>query len=290
LLVTVFGVPSLAVQAPCAQPTNQAPTQPANSAAPQRVVPDRKLIESLLKQQFQVIKQKPSSSNPFPTLVPRSSKENTLDAIDNKYEVVDVRLFEDKCFFRHQKILLVTVSDIFLEARIKVAHRSVGMFALNGKKLSYLNGIDSASKVSDALKRENCSLSDADPQMLANFFAMTILRQGNGRVDVVQSPNDILILDKPNAAMLNKKMKEKGFERLYATTVDKSELEKCKGQFTKPQLSYDQRSGWRSHFVGLRGFMHTIHVPFALMEYDISVSPAFRIKVTEHILSARIIT
>src|SRR5271163_2217591 len=80
-----------------------------------------KVIESLLKEQFKVVKKDSDSSFPFPTLVPRSSAKGELDSIDGKYEVLTVQTFDDKDFFQHQKILLISVSGIFLEARIKVS-------------------------------------------------------------------------------------------------------------------------------------------------------------------------
>lgn len=252
-------------------------------------LPDIKLIEQLLKKQYKVAPQPQSSSNPFPRLVPRSSSVKTLDFIDSKYEVFDLRSFDDRGFFRRQKLILIAVTDIFLEARIKVAHRSSGLFAFDGKNLTYLNGIDSAANVCKVLRRENRSLSEAPPDMLATLFAATILRQNNDRVDVIQSAQDVLKLDRPNAAVVNKKMKEKGFERLYATTVDKAELEKCKAQISKPLISPQAKGGWRCSFTGLRGFMHTIRVPFALVHYEISVSPQFDISTKETVLSSKII-
>lgn len=251
---------------------------------------DPKVIEPLLKQQFKVIKPEASSSNPFPTLVPSSSKSEAPDSAENKYNVLFVKEFDDKGFFRYQKILIVTVNTIFLEARIMTSNRSTGMFAFDGKDLTYLNGKDSAANVTTVLRKENRSLTELDPEALANFFTTTILRQGNDRVDLVQSPTDILQWDRPNAAVMNEKIKKMGIKRTYACTVDKAELEKWKGKFIKPKLSYDAKTGWRCHFVGLLGWMNTIRVPFSLVEYDILISPKFDIKVDSHIVSAKIMS
>jgi len=287
-----------AQQNECIEQPKQTPCTKTNQSDREQLVPGAKsadstaldptLIESLLKQQFKVIKPEPSSSNPFPTLVSRSNNGVT-DPLDAKYAVLSVNAFDDKGFFHKQKILLITVNHIFLEQRIKVFDRSVGMFALAGNKLIYLNGNNSAINVAKVLKRENRSLSQADPQMLAQFFAKTILRQANDRVDVVETPDDILKLDKPSAAKVNEKIKQRHLARMYATTVDKAELQNCADRLIKPQLSFDASSGWKCRFIGLRGFMHTIRVPFALVEYIISVSRAFDIKVDNNVLSAKII-
>jgi hypothetical protein len=251
---------------------------------------DPKTIGTLLEEQFEVIKPGSTGSNPFPTLIPRSSKPEEPDSIDSNYQVLAVRPFDDKGFFHHQKVLLVTVSHIFLEARIMTANRSVGMFALDGKKLTYLNGIDSAAEVMKILKKEDRSLSECDPAVLAALFSMTVLRQDNDRVDVVESPADILRWDRANATSINAKIKKGGMQRIYACTVDKSELEKCKEKFSKPQLLSLSKSGWRRHFVALLGWMNTVRVPFALVEYEINVSPKYDINVTKHILSAKIMS
>lgn len=294
-LVVVLTSCALATNVLAAQPagqvTNQAGTT-AVSAPPATTQKEKfnlKQIEIWLKQQYKVAKRSPNSSNPFPTLVRRSDKGHAVDPSDSQYEVYDVRTFDDKGFFRHQKIILISVSTIFLEARIKVADRSTGMFALDGRKLTYLNGTDSAINVSKVLQTENRPLSEADPQMLASFFASTVLRQGNNRVDVVQTPDEILKMDRPNAAKVNAKLKQKGLKRFYATTVFKPELAKCKDKFIKPEISFKPKSGWTCTFIGLRGYLHTIRVPFALVKYSITVSPTFVVKAQETILSDKII-
>jgi hypothetical protein len=289
-LAAAFLLPAsvLATGPATSPPTKQVAPTPATQTAVSSL-PDIKLIDQLLKQQYKVAAQPPSSSNPFPRLVPRSSNAKTLDFIDTKYQVYDIRPFDDKGFFRRQKLFLIAVDDIFLEARIKLGHRSSGLFALDGKKLTYLNGTDSSAALTKVLRRENRSLSDADPDMLAILFAMTIFRQNNDRIEVVQTAQDVLKLDRPNAAVVNKKMKEKGFERLYSTTVDKPELAKCKGRIIKPCISAQSAGGWKCSFTGFRGFMHTIRVPFALVNYEIMVSRQFDIKPRETVLSSKII-
>ena len=272
---------------PAKQPTAQASSP--KSGTPERVLPEADLIDFLMKRDFKVI-ESPPNGNPFPILVPRSSKEKEASAKVSRYKVLKVRPFQDKWFFRRQKVFLVIIDKLYLERRIMSGNRSNGLFALDGNKLIYLNGADSALKVSKVLRRENRPLSDADPEMLAILFATTILRQNNDRVDVVQSPDELSKQDRPNAPMINKRLKEKGSERTYATTLEKGEFEKCKDKLFKPQLSYDPKSGWLCKFVGMRGFLHTIRTPFALVEYHIFVSPNFDIKVEERVLSDRILT
>lgn len=293
---SILLVPLTALDAVAAQPDteinkntpiNKIITPLVNHVSVAPALFDCKVFEALLKEQFKVVKQ--NSSFPFPTLALRDSNIGELDPIDGKYEVLTVQQFDDKGFFRHQKILLVSVSSIFLEARIKVSNRSSGLFALEDKKLTYLNGKDSVANVSKILRRENRPLSEADALMLANLFAKTILRQDNDRVEVMLSPDDILRLDKPNAEKINEIIKKKKLGRLYSTTVDKAELEKCKAQFIEPQMSDLTKEGWQCRFIGLRGFMHTIQVPFALIEYKILISPDFDINVSKDVLSAKII-
>lgn len=254
-----------------------------------RHLPDINLLQDLLKKQYKVAAQPQSSSNPFPRLVPRSNNAKALDFVDSKYEIYDVRPFEDKGFFRHQQLLLIAVSDIFLEARIKQGHKSSGLFAFDGNDLTYLNGTDSAANLSQVLRRENRALTDANPEAFANLFATSILRQNNDRIDVVQSAEDVQKFHRPNAAKFNKKMKEKGFERLYFTTVDNAELEKYKARISKPRISHQAKGGWKCSFTGVRGFLHTVRVPFALVNYEISVSPKFDITTKETVLSNKII-
>jgi hypothetical protein len=284
--------PTFASQPPgqSASPPNSKTTAPAASPKEVKpVVPDLSLTEFLLKQQYKVVAPKPESGNPFPTLAPRSSDAKTLAPLDARYKVLEVRPFDERWFFRNQKVFFVIVNNIILEARIKSGNRSSGIFALRGKKLVYLNGADSASKVTELFKQENRSLSDADPQMLARLFTMTVLRQGNDRVDIIQSPDEILKLDTPNPGAVNKRLREKGIERSYATKVDKDELEKCKAQIIKPQLSFDPKRGWTLKFTGMRGFTYKIRVPFALVAYEIAITPSYALKVSEQILSPKIV-
>ncbi len=282
---------------PLNQPANQPAAQSANQSAAQpakrpKLPPelDPKLIEPLLKQQFKMIKPVPSSLNPFPTIVPRSGKVEVADPTDDKFIVLSAQEFDHKGFFRKQKILLITVSPIVLEARIMTANRSTGIFAFDGNQYTYLNGSEGVTNVINVLRKENRSLTEFDPEALAKFFTMTILRHDNDRVDVVQSPKDILCWDRPNAALMNEKIKKMGLKRTYACTVDKVELDKWKAQLMRPQVFYDAKSGWRCHFAGLLGWMHTIRVPFSLVEYDILVSPKFELKINSHILSAKIMS
>jgi len=288
-LLSTKGLAAQPSEQPGTQPVNQATTPVSGSAIQEAGLPEPQLIESLMKQQFKVVKP-PASVNPFPILVPLANKEKEADPRVSQYEVLAVQPFDDKGFFRHQKVFLVIINKIILERRIMTGHRSNGLFALDGKLLTYLHGATSAVNVSKVLRRENRSLSDADPLMLSTFFASTILRQNNDRVDVVISADDILKQDRPNPAIVNKKLREKGLGRSYATTLDKAKIEKCKGRLIQPQISYNSKSGWTCKFIGLRGYLHTIRVPFALLEYNISVSPSFDIKIEEHILSDKLLT
>src|SRR5579883_1900815 len=119
-------VPAVKAAGPAPTATKQTTTAVTKSTG--RPLPDINLIQNLLRKRYKVAAQPQSSSNPFPRLVPRSNSARELDFIDSKYEVYEVRPFEDKGFFRRQQLLLVAVNDIFLEARIKQGHKSSGLF------------------------------------------------------------------------------------------------------------------------------------------------------------------
>ncbi len=251
-------------------------------------------IEKLLKQQYKVIEPEPSSLNPFPRLVPRSSHAGVLAHLDSLYHVTKVTNFDDKGFFKRQRILIVTVTNIILEERIMVGDRSKGIFALDGTNLLYLNGSDSMTNVTNLLKHENRPLEEADPDMLSEFLSKTILRQNNDRIDVIRSPGDIAKLDVPNAKEKNSSITKSKqrirslMQRMYYPTVNHSELDKWQGQIVKPELSGNIKSGWKCHFIGLRGWTYNISLPFTLVAFDIDISPTFDFTITETILSKEI--
>jgi hypothetical protein len=290
LSLTLFFSHVLLANIVAAQATDDSAIKAAIKDSLEKAAAAHREMHALLKERYKVIEANPKSSNPFPTLVPRASAGGTIDSIDGQYSVLSVDPYDDKGFFRKQKLLLITVSYIFLEARIHSGHRSIGLFALDGTKLTYLNGTQSAANLSAVLKRENRPLYEADPQMLARLFATTILRQNNDRIDVVQSYEDVLAFDRPNAAKSNERLGRMHAERLYYPTVEKGELEKCRANLFKPQISNQTSGGWECRFIGVRGFTHTIRVPFALVQYDILISPTFEIKASEKILSPKIAT
>jgi hypothetical protein len=279
-------LPSMAVD----KSVNQFSTSPKE--------PDPKRLELLLKQQFKVSPPDALLSNPFPIIVPRNSKSETLDAIDSRYQVIQVDASDCGGFFRRQQILLVTVDyDIlgagFLPGR---SPKSEGMFAYDGKNLTYLNGANSKASLSSVLRCENQSLKKGNPELLAKLFAQTILCSWNKRVLVVQSPDD-LSANKLNPAVTNTINPRKIFwfnwtknmcykSAGYSYMANSAELRKYKGQLTKPVLSGDSKNGWKLHFAAICGrdqYLDTLAV------YNIFISPKFDLQVSDHTLSENII-
>lgn len=172
-------------------------------------VSDVRFVEDLLKKHYKVANPLPSSANQFSVLVPRASKRKVLDWFDGKYKVRRVEGFDDGGFFRRQKILVVTVDYVLLEAQIIPGRSSKGFFALNRKNLTYLNGQDSLKNVEAVLRHEHRPLEQADATVLAQFFAQTILRQNNNKLVVGQPLDDLLKHNEPDMRISNEKLTRK---------------------------------------------------------------------------------
>jgi hypothetical protein len=245
-------------------------------------LPPLAVIKKLLTQQFKVVQLGVGGAL---SLVPRLNNDHLAEISDIKYGVVSAKKYDDKGFFSKHKIIQVVMSPDILDARVQSRNQSMGLFALNGSHLTYLNGQTSAKNLTSVLAEENRDLALAEVQSMAELFAATLLSQGNDRVDLVVSADDLLKIDKPNAKLMNEAIARKHLAPLYATTLNRPEWERCKKMFVKPQIIRAGHSGWKCVFIGLRGFKHTKRLPFTLVEYTILISPSYRLKETERVLS-----
>ncbi len=245
-------------------------------------LPDIPQVEKLLNQHYKVSHPLPSSANSYYAMVSRASQRDTLDWLDSKYRVVQVQDFDTARFFQRQKLLLVTVNYILLEAGTLPGMRSTGIFAYDGTNLTYLNGPDSLNNVTALLKRERRSLNEADASRLAELFSDTILRQENDKISLLQPLKEVSKSDAPDTQASKKKL-----QRPCECGPSRAELEKYGEQITRPQLTGDAKNGWNCHFVGLRGWMYKESRSYPVVAYDIFISPTFDVTVKEKVLEKK---
>jgi len=235
-------------------------------------------LQSLLKQQYKVV----NTGGDYSQLVSQTSNTGIVAPADSNYKVIKVENFDDSGFFQHQKILLIKVNKMFLEAWLFLADfESQGIFAYDGKTLTYLNGIERLKNVSSIFARENRSLEQASPSMLANFFTQTILHgDPMSRISIIRSPNDIL--DRDYAAMRARLGNPSCILCDHYYTVNKVELQKFAPEIKVPMLSGNKKDGWKFTFIGLRESRNPT-VPSSLVKFAVSISPKFAIQVTENV-------
>ncbi len=220
------------------------------------MVPDSQTIETLLQQQF--VKPKRTW---FQRLM--RDEENWNCQVDSLYA------FNDGGFFERNRLLRVSVNDLFLEEVCLPGRRTVGIFAYDSTRLLYLQGDPAtrANRLQELLTSENRPLDDADAEKLGRLFSTCLLDRRNDTHDVILSLTNL---------------NEYGRSVGQPYTVDSKEVEKISDRLSPPAIIGSTERGWRLSVVTVFGWKHNKE---HLILNEFRITPDFEITVTQKVLS-----
>ncbi|MGD9683905.1 MAG: hypothetical protein AB7W16_22280 [Candidatus Obscuribacterales bacterium] len=222
-------------------------------------IPDRKILEGLLDEQFSE-----PASRYFFGLFQRGPVEIASS-------IEDIEPFEDGGFFERNRLFTIRARDVRLEGACLPAGGTYGVFAYDGQRLLYLQGNPKtrAERLGELLASEGKPLDSGDPARLASLFFECLYREGNDSHELIPSEE----------ALLSYQQLEFPYE------VNKKELPKVSERLKPPAIVDDGVHGWRISALSVHGWMHR---KTTLSETDIAVSRDFKVTHRQTALSKAI--
>ena len=187
------------------------------------------------------------------------------------YQVSSIGKFEDDGFFRRTCIFYVRIRDGFLEVRVLPGASSLGLFSLDDEGFRYLN--HRKDYIEDLLRKE-ARPNECPPKVLASLLTEALGSKRCLSHDVLESPDYLINYQRPG-----KVDPDDCYE------INSQEWERVQPYVISPELSGDSESGWILEFCSIFGWMHEKQ---KLIRHRYRISPDFRIKCEEGILSQKI--